>query len=441
MYTQMCRYMVKTHLPTNGHASIDFMFQSPFSSFPFTEDNNQLILRWDKDYNPDFSNNLNNVRLKIGLQNPTEKNPANIAEFIGDNLDLKYLKDIFLTQYGAPKNHFHFPVDAMIKASIIRRIKCMRSFQKLVNRFELHPNEAKLLGFKEIKGKIHIPDRKTFWHWENKRICTELLEEAMDQSIVELRKRLKNHEITLGKRIGIDATPLEAMYNDSDAKYNEHYKIKGYKIHGATDLDNNIPLAIYITTANVNDSKIFKVLLSKLKYLGIKFEKIYADAAYDSYEHFAIVHMKYNAKFYTRLQENSIFNEKGTEEQIQHEYNKLWKKHDFVKPDQATLNDKLSLLMKYGKHQNVGAYFRNQLFEKTREYSNNETDAKNYRNSAEGLHGYLKKYLNLQKYLDYKGLRNVERHVRWTYLAIISLALARVQNGITDNLTQIAYFE
>ena len=65
----------------------------------------------------------------------------------------------------------------------------------------------------------------------------------------------------------------------------------------------------------------------------------------------------------------------------------------------------------------------------------------NDRNAAEGFHGFVKRYLNLQNYFDYRGVRNVERHVRWTYLSILGVALARVQNGITENLTQIAYFE
>jgi hypothetical protein len=33
------------------------------------------------------------------------------------------------------------------------------------------------------------------------------------------------------------------------------------------------------------------------------------------------------------------------------------------------------------------------------------------------------------------------RHVRWAYLAILEIALGRAQNGITEDLTQIAYFE
>ena len=65
----------------------------------------------------------------------------------------------------------------------------------------------------------------------------------------------------------------------------------------------------------------------------------------------------------------------------------------------------------------------------------------NDRNAAEGYHGFVKKYLNLQNYFDYRGIKNVERHVRWTYLAILGVALARAQNGIIDNLTQIAFFE
>lgn len=101
--------------------------------------------------------------------------------------------------------------------------------------------------------------------------------------------------------------------------------------------------------------------------------------------------------------------------------------------------------MKHGKIEIVGAYFRNQLLQKWRKWEIEKSRGKsipyNERNAAEGYHGFVKKYLNLQNYFDYRGIRDVERHVRWTYLAILGIALARAQNGITENLTQIAYFE
>lgn len=380
------------------------------------------------------------------IQNPTEKNPVSIAEFLGRYLDLTPVRDIFASHYGRVEYHYRYPLNAMIKSSMIRRIKCMRSFQKLVNRFETHQKDAKAIGFENNgNGRYNIPDRRTFRHWENVRIDNQTLENSMDLFVIALRKELEKHGEIFGQRIGIDSTPLEALFNDSDAKYNGHYEKTGYKIHGAYDLDRNIPLAIIITSMNESDTHYFKPLLAKLHEFGIKFEKIFGDGAYDSFEHFAIIHLIYNAKFYTNPGENAIFNDKGTPDGIQHEYNRLRKKNDFLPPDQITFQGKLQFLMKYEKWDAVGSYFRNQLLEKwikwQEEKKNGDHIIYHDRNAAEGFHGFIKKYLNLQNYFDYRGIRNVERHVRWTYLSILGIALARAQNGIADDLTQIAYFE
>ena len=386
------------------------------------------------------------VSLEDQLQNPTEKHPVSIAEFLGKYLDLTPIRDVFTAQYGKVDYHYRFPLDAMIKSSMARRIKCMRSFQKLVNRFETNQNDAKIIGFENNgNGRFKIPDRRTFRHWENVRINNQTLEDAMDCSVISLRKKLEKHGEILGRRIGIDSTPLEALFNDEDAKASGHYGMKGYKIHGAYDLDRNIPLAIIVTPMNEADSPYFKPLLVKLHELGIKFEKVFADGAYDSFEHFALLHLMYNAKFYTNPGDNAIYHEKGTHEGIQHEYNRLRHKADFLPPDQVTFQDKLEYLFKYGKYKLVGAYYRNQFLKKWEQWQIEKKEgnhvAYNDRNAAEGVHGFVKKYLNLQNYFDYRGIRNVERHVRWTYLAILGIALARAQNGITKDLTQIAFFE
>lgn len=380
------------------------------------------------------------------LRNPTEKNPISIAEFLGKYLELDFIKDIFTEQYGSVDYHFRFPLDSMIKASMVRRIKCMRSFQKLVNRFETNQHDAISIGFQNNgNGKCKIPDRRTFRHWENVRINNQTLEVSMDKFVINIREELEKHDIFLGKRVGIDSTPLEALFNDNDAGYSGHYKMTGYKIHGAYCLDTNIPLAIIITPMNESDPNYFKTLLSKLKELGIKFEKIFADGAYDTFEHFALIHHVYKAVFYTNPGTNAIYHEKGNPDGIQHEYNRLRNKDGFLPPDKVNFEDKLDFLMKYKKYKPVGAYFRNEFLKKWEQWQTSKKEGNrspyNYRNACEGFHGFAKQWLNLQNYFDYRGIRNVERHVRWTYMAVLGVALARVKNGVTKDMTQIAYFE
>ncbi|HUS99118.1 MAG TPA: transposase [Candidatus Thermoplasmatota archaeon] len=308
-----------------------------------------------------------NVSVEIQLQNPTEKNSISIAEFLGKYLDLTPIRNVFSNEYGEVDYHYRFPLDAMIKSSMIWRIKSMRSFQKLVNRFEANRQDAQIIGFKNNgNGRCKILVRRTFRHWENIRMDNHTLESAMDRCIIALKNELEKHGEILGKRIGIDSTPLESLFNDDQAGYSGHYEKTGYKIHVAYDLDRNIPLAIIITPMNEGDSPFFKVLLAKLHLLEIKFEKVFADGAYDSYEHFALVHVTYNAKFYTNLGITAINNEKGTEEYINQEYNKFWRWKDFISLDKATMQDKLEYLMKHDKTEIAGAYFRNQLLKERR---------------------------------------------------------------------------
>ena len=268
----------------------------------------------------------------------------------------------------------------------------------------------------------------------------------MDRMVIDIQSGLDECGIKLGRRIGIDATPLEAMFNDEDAKYNGHYEISGYKIHGVYDLDYEIPLAIIITTAEKGDSPIFRELLKRVHdKLGINFEEVYADGAYNGFENFALVHMTYNAKLYTNIDKDSVYREDGTEKGIQYAYNRLRNKPDFQPPDNLTLKDKMEFLMKYGVYDPIGAYYRNihmREWEQWKQDKEENGDKIPYhlRNLTEGFHGYVKKYLNLQVYLDYRGIRNAERHIRWSFLAILGIVLTRVQNGIVDDLIQIAYF-
>lgn len=422
---------------------IDFE-HTPYDFSDLTNELSTKVVHSDNYFNvDDWTTDIINFEQ---LKNPTEKNPISIAEFLGKYLDLTSLRRVFESNYGDLDYHYRFPLDAMIKSSMIRRIKSMRSFQKLVNRFEINQYDAKAVGFENNgNGRCKIPDRRTFRYWENVRIDNKTLETAMNSCIKSIKDELEKHGIILGRRIGIDATPLESLFNDKDAKYSGHYDMTGYKVHGVYDLDYNIPLAIIITPMNAGDSPYFKRLLVKLKDLGIKFEKIFADGAYASYYNFALVHVVHHARLYTNLGVKAKFNEKGTIEGIQEEYNKLRGKPDFIPPGNVSLLERMQLLMKYGKFEPVGGYFRNQLLKTwihwKRKQRKQDHILYNDRNAAEGVHGFVKKYLNLQNYFDYRGIRNVERHVRWTYLAILGIALARAQNGITEDLTQIAYFE
>lgn len=382
----------------------------------------------------------NMIQTRSVFDNPTEKLPMNICGFF-KHFDISPILKVFADRYGGVNYHYRYPMDAMIRASFVRRIKCMRSFQKLVNRFILNKEDAKDIGFKE-----KIPDRRTFRHWENVRNDTRTLNNAMKAMIKAIQKEMKSQGMQLGKRIAIDATPFESLFNDKDARYNGHYEISGYKIFGVHDLDHNIPLAFILTPADVGDSPLLIPLLKRIKKLGIDFEEVYADGAFNGFENFAYVRQECGAKFLTKLHKNSILKKEGMPEAIQKRYNEYRYEKDFVLPDELSFQKKLDYLLKKGDHRFVGAYHRNEFmpeWEMMEEVKNRKIAPSQYniRNLIEGWHGFVKKYLNIQTYFDKKGYKKTENHVYWTYMAVLGLALTRLQNGITEDLIQLAFFD
>lgn len=386
----------------------------------------------------DFEDSLPEAEFEeeYSLEQPTESNPMNICEFLS-NLDLSDVLKVFSDKYGSVDYHFRYSMTAMMKSSIMRRIKNMRSFQKVVNRLKSNETDSKMLGF---NGKI--PNRRTFRHFENVRIEAKDLEESMNVFATRINKELeKNGEkIT---RIGIDSTPLKSLFKDPDATYNGHYEIRGYKIHGVYDVDRNIPLAVIVTDANTGDSTVFPQLLEIVKDCGIEFEEVYADGSYNSFENFAYVNLL-GAKFYTKIPSNAVLSEKAEFGHLKQRYQKYHTKSDWKVTNDFDFI--IEYLTTHGDAELVGRHLRNEymkewiLMEELKKY-HAEPSQYNKRNVVEGYHGWAKRFLNLEIYLDYRGMRNVERQVRWSYFGVMAMVLTRLQNGITDNLTQIAYLE
>ena len=88
------------------------------------------------------------LNLSSDFVNPTEKKPMSIAECYS-YLNLGPIFDIFEERYGKLDYHYRYPLGAMFKACLLRRISNRRSFQKLVNRLEVQHQDAKWLGFKQ----------------------------------------------------------------------------------------------------------------------------------------------------------------------------------------------------------------------------------------------------------------------------------------------------
>jgi len=368
------------------------------------------------------------------FSNPTNDNPMRASEFLS-KLNLDNVLDAIGQKYGNKKWHFRYPPEAMIKALVFKYIKGLRHDTRLVRYLKAHPEEAKLLGFIEVKGELKIPSQQTFNHFVLARLRNEGLYDIFDSLVLELKDKMSMLGLQLGKTVSVDSTPLSSMKNDKDAKYNPHYDIKGYKVHNVIDADFFLPLALNFTTAIDGDSPQYLPLLDRLHTMGFDFGTILADGAYASLEHFAIVHRYYRAKAIFKLKKNNRIRKEGTLKGIKKRYESLWKK-DGYKPD-AGIDYMLAFLYFQGDIKAVGSYYHNKHFV---DWTNNYDEKKkefNQRAGIEAFHGHLKYQMNLEIFLDKKGIRNAEMHVQLTYISLLCVALCRVQHGVTEGLVNV----
>lgn len=363
------------------------------------------------------------------FENPTDEHPMKVAEFL-NKLDLSGVISTLEERYKNIPKHFHFPPEAMIKALVFKYLKGLRWDSRLVRYLNEYPDEAKLLGF----DGVHFPSQQVFSHFITSRQQTEGLYDIFDGLVLEITKELAKHDLTLGRNVSIDSTPLKALRNDPDARGNGHYKIYGYKIHGAVDIDFNIPLVFNFTPADVGDAPEFPKLLDRIDALDIKVEKALADGAYASSTNFAIAEQRYRTRVIFNMRENAKIRKEGTPRSIKKCYDEFWKVGDY-KPD-ASLDYMLAFLMLHDKMEVVGAYFWNRHLHEWEKKPDEIQKEYNERGTVERFHSVLKQQLNIEKFNDKQNIDRVENHVLMCYISLLCVALCRVQNGITEGLIQ-----
>ena len=364
-----------------------------------------------------------------GFRNPTLQDPMTAAEFLS-YLDLSKVMAKIDERYGTKDWHYRYSPEAMLKALILKYIKGLRWDTTLVRYLKKHPEEAKQLGF---NGKI--PSQQTFSYFINRRLMREGLYDIFDSLVIAIKEELELHGRKMGRIVSIDSTPVKALPRDPDARYNGHYKLRGYKIHGAIDADYNIPLAFNFTPANVGDSPQYKRLIERMYEMGITINKILADGAYASFENFAVANWKYYARTIFNLRKDCKINKNGTPEGIQKAYQRLRNISGF-KPEPG-MEFMVAFLMWHGKEKVVGAYYRNQHILDWEEDPVGMQKEYNKRSGIEAFHGHLKQQMNLEMFLTKRGLQRVEMHVLLCYIALLSVALCRIQHGCFEKITTV----
>lgn len=65
-----------------------------------------------------------------------------------------------------------------------------------------------------------------------------------------------------------------------------------------------------------------------------------------------------------------------------------------------------------------------------------------FRNRQEGHHGYWKEHLEIEDRMRVKGKEKekVDRYLTRNLCTVLAVALCRLQHGVKENLTSVAYF-
>ena len=107
---------------------------------------------------------------------------------------------------------------------------------------------------------------------------------------------------------------------------------------------------------------------------------------------------------------------------------------------QASIDKMLESLLDKGYKQEVGAYYWNQYVKDWQNHRESTKAKYNRRAAIEAFHGHLKQQMLLEKFMDARGLERAERHILMTYITILSVALCRLQHGITEGLSNAKCF-
>jgi len=365
------------------------------------------------------------------FQDATKDNPVNADEFLSA-LDLSCLH-VFL------KRLYHkepeYPAEAMLKAVLFMNLKKMKFFPELVRYLTSNPSVALTLGFLKKDGKVCIPSKQNFWHF-----CNIRLRDHWD----ELLTLVRNEVLTVGGSLGLtlgektleDAMPLESLQGDHEAEYNDHYKIKGYKVDSITDQNAGVPLSVTVTSINNDEAKNLIPQLTEMRISGIRVKEHTIDGGYDDYEMIGWMGI-HGIQGRYRIHTNWVHNIKGDMQYIQALYQKHW--HDSEFKQYASLSDILRFLFTKGYTEEVGAFYRNQTMAAYTQNPQEYLKRYHVRSRQEGHHGYWKEHLELQDRLRTKGLARVTRYVLRNICTILAVVLCRLQHHQKENLTSIVY--
>ena len=352
--------------------------------------------------------------------------------------------------YSVSEGKEDYPRRAMFKTMVCRKIMKIRYYTRTQNYLKDHPDEAIDLGFNiDMNGDALVPDHETLRHFEKIRLSNEGMDALMELFCIKVVGAGTKLGLKIGEKTGTDSTPIET-HNDPDGTYNGHYKKEMVKVQITSDYDHNLPLAKQVCGGTDDDNQYLECMLRKTVVSAKEnMNETWFDGGYNSNKNIALAHVEFGLTCHYHIDQDwrrnvtyeHNFGSKTyiytPEQEINYLYRKYWKEPDYRK--EASLEEMMKYLVKKGVHEPIAMYFRNPYMQKYEECPDAVLDVYHMRNISEGVNSYLKNNLGLETHVNGKGIKNIDLHATQCCIAILVVALIRLQHGIKENLSSVAY--
>jgi len=308
-------------------------------------------------------------------------------------LDLGFVEKRLVRSYGRRSRvgRPHRNLLGMFKAELIKRLRRIESYAELYRLLETDDVLRSLCIIREGEKPYHPSILLRF----RRRIGPEGFQSLMNRLV----KQLDHTGILDSETLMLDATFIKAYsrrdpndngrgYSDFEARLRKQGRnvVLGYGVHLAVDAGSEMPLAVTVEPANVNEKKVAPRLLYKALKKRHRWKSMVADSQYSS-EAFRIEARRY-----------------GVEPVIPYPRNQMRGKQV------------LRIDRKFRSH---GPSRLRRLYRK--------------RSAVERVVSRLKTHYVLCQ-LRTRGLRNVLSHVLLCLLALLATALSAIKHGHTDKM-------
>jgi hypothetical protein len=379
----------------------------------------------------------------------TREHSVRTSKFL-DRLNLDPIMPELNKHYSVPEGKEDYPRRAMFKTMIWRKNKKIKYYTRTENYLNTHPDEAIELGFNiDMNGDALVPDHETLRHFEKIRLGNGAMDAIMELFCIQVVGEGNKLGLKIGENTGTDSTPIE-IPNDPAGTYNGHYKKKMVKAHITEDYDHNIPLAKKVCGGTDNDNQYLEGMLRKTSVSAKKnMRETWFDGGYNGNKNIALAHTEFGLTCHYHIdidwQRNVTYEHRFNgktftytpEQEINYLYRKYHNEPDYKKD--ASTENMMQYLVKKGIYEPIAMYFRNPYVQKYEECPEAVLDMYHMRNHSEGVNSYMKDNLGFETHINGKGMKNIDLHVTQCCIVLLAVALTRLQHGIKDCLSSVAY--